>query len=257
MRSESLISIITVVYNGEKALEQTMLSVLNQSYSNIEYIIIDGASTDGTLDIITNYELRIKNGEFPNISFRYISESDEGIYYAMNKGIDKVTGQWINFMNAGDTFYSNSVIKSLFTKSQYLNVDVLYGHVIVLDGKHKNLIFANTLTPKNIMPFCHQSVFVKTNIMQTIKFDTIYKIMADRALFYKLYFDGYVFCCIDEIVSMVKKYGFSTLKIVKSRTELNSILKKYGMISSFMAVLYLFYAVFKDNIWSKIFYKRN
>ena len=88
MNENPRISVITVVYNAKNTIEQTMLSVLSQTYKNIEYIIVDGVSTDGTLDIIKNYELKIKSGEFSNISFRYISEPDKGIYDAMNKGID-------------------------------------------------------------------------------------------------------------------------------------------------------------------------
>ena len=90
-----LLTIITVVYNAEQVLEQTILSVLEQDYANVEYIIIDGASSDGTLDIIKKYE---------NAIDYYISEPDDGIYYAMNKGIALASGQAINFMNAGDYF---------------------------------------------------------------------------------------------------------------------------------------------------------
>jgi len=117
-----LISIITVVYNGETHLEQTIKSVLNQTYPNTEYIIIDGGSTDGTLDIIKKYN--------DKIAF-WVSEPDNGIYDAMNKGIELATGEWINFMNAGDTFANKNTIEKIFSKSSYEEVDVIFGNSII------------------------------------------------------------------------------------------------------------------------------
>jgi len=90
-----LISIITVVFNGEQLLEKTIQSVINQTYDNVEYIIIDGGSTDRTIEIIQKYEHAIDY---------WISENDKGIYNAMNKGISLATGAWVNFMNGGDIF---------------------------------------------------------------------------------------------------------------------------------------------------------
>lgn len=102
-----LVTVITVVYNAKELLEETILSVLNQTYSNIEYIIVDGGSTDGTLDIIKKYQDKIS---------KYISEPDQGIYDAMNKGMSLSKGQWLNFMNAGDSFYSNDVLQKVFER---------------------------------------------------------------------------------------------------------------------------------------------
>lgn len=114
-----IISVVTVSYNTVATIEQTILSVINQTYPNIEYIIIDGGSTDGTIEIIKKYENRIHF---------WISEPDNGIYDAMNKGIDKATGQWINFMNAGDCFHDNKVLESLFGENNYDNCIAIYGN---------------------------------------------------------------------------------------------------------------------------------
>ena len=100
-----LISIITVAYNAIQLIEATIKSVINQSYTSIEYIIIDGGSTDGTIDIIKKYDKYLAY---------WISEPDKGIYDAMNKAIKKANGDWINFMNCGDTFVDENVISEIF-----------------------------------------------------------------------------------------------------------------------------------------------
>ena len=99
------ISVITVCYNAVDVIERTILSVINQTYCNIEYIIVDGNSTDGTMDIINKYRDRISI---------VVSEPDNGVYDAMNKGIGLATGEWLNFMNAGDSFSNESIIEDVF-----------------------------------------------------------------------------------------------------------------------------------------------
>ena len=100
-----LISIITVVRNDVVHIEQTMLSVLGQTYGNVEYIVIDGGSTDGTVDIIKKYADKLAY---------WVSEPDGGIYPAMNKGLQHATGEWVNFMNSGDSFADENVLEEVF-----------------------------------------------------------------------------------------------------------------------------------------------
>lgn len=123
------VSIITVVYNGAGTIEQTIKSVLGQTYKNIEYIIIDGASTDGTQQIVEKYVDKIAY---------YVSEKDEGLYYAMNKGIGKATGEIIGIINSDDWYDINAVknIVGLFSKK---DAEVVYGNTIVVaeDGTEK------------------------------------------------------------------------------------------------------------------------
>lgn len=179
------ITIITVVYNGIDVIEETILSVLNQTYSEVEYIIIDGGSTDGTIDIIKKYEDRISYWK---------SEPDKGIYDAMNKGIFVSSGEWLNFMNAGDTFYNNSIIEDVSTTLITSKADVIFGDVQFIfswGNIHKKGKYLNDQTEE--MPFCHQSTFAKTTLLKEKKFDTKYKICADFNLFFTFWVEGKIF----------------------------------------------------------------
>ena len=111
------ISVVTVCYNSVDTIEETMLSVLNQTYSDVEYIIIDGGSTDGTVDIIKKYADRIAY---------WVSEPDNSIYDAMNKGIAVATGDYINFMNSGDSFASKDSISNVLTNIKE-DIDIVFG----------------------------------------------------------------------------------------------------------------------------------
>jgi glycosyltransferase involved in cell wall biosynthesis len=195
-----LISIITVVYNGASTLEQTILNIINQTYKNIEYIIIDGGSTDGSVDIIKKYEDKITY---------WVSEPDKGIYDAMNKGIKLATGDWINFMNSGDCFYDNSVVFSILP---YLseNNDVLYGDTILKNCKKKFKQYSLSKLKRH-MPFCHQSCFVKSDIYQNCYFDLTYKYCADYKFFYNLYINGYKFARLPLIIVTYDENGVSSL----------------------------------------------
>lgn len=124
--NKPLVSIITVVLNNKKFLEKSILSVLNQNYKNIELIIIDGGSTDGTLDIVKKYKSKINF---------FISEKDNGLYDAMNKGIKNSKGSIIGILNSDDIYYSNAISTAVNYFINNKNIDFLFGGVI----KHKLL----------------------------------------------------------------------------------------------------------------------
>lgn len=116
------LTVISVSFNCAHDIEETILSVLKQTYSNIEYIIIDGGSTDGTLDVLRKYEYAIDY---------WVSEPDRGIYDAMNKGICLARGEWLNFMNAGDLFSGGEIVKEIFTEpANYLHNDFIYSDIL-------------------------------------------------------------------------------------------------------------------------------
>jgi len=112
------VTVVTVTYNAEQYLEQTIKSVIEQDYSNIEYIIIDGGSTDRTLEIIKKYEKYLAY---------WVSEPDDGIFYAMNKGIEVATGDWINFLNAGDTYVNKNILSKVISQTEG-ETDIILSH---------------------------------------------------------------------------------------------------------------------------------
>lgn len=120
--SEPIVTVITIAYNCASAIEETMLSVLNQTYSNIEYIVIDGGSIDGTVDVIKKYDHAIDY---------WVSEPDRGIYDAMNKGVRASTGQWLNCMNVKDVFFSNNTIQILADKYLKGGARFIYSDVLL------------------------------------------------------------------------------------------------------------------------------
>ncbi len=128
------ISIITATYNSQGTLIDTIESVLNQKYSNIEYIIIDGASTDSTLKIIQSYKENFKKAD---IDFRYISEPDNGIYEAMNKGISMATGEWIGILNSDD-WYNDSAVSELVKIQVKNEFSIISANMNKVDKKRKD-----------------------------------------------------------------------------------------------------------------------
>ena len=171
------ITVVTICYNAVNTIEKTILSVINQTYNNIEYIVVDGASTDGTMDIIKKYDDRIA---------KWVSEPDNGIYDAMNKGIDMATGEWINFMNAGDIFFSCFSISSAFDIVDTISADIIYGYQVHSYKYGKYVRIRLSLDRfRYCMPIGHPSTFVKTSLMKECKFDTNFKIAADYNFFFK------------------------------------------------------------------------
>lgn len=222
------ISVITVCYNEENNIERTVKSVLRQSNKNYEYIICDGKSTDKTLEIAESYRSDFnKNG----IDFKVISKKDGGVYFGMNNGIDVATGNYIIFMNAGDTFYGteaiSAVLKALEEADSLPDViygdsnDVRRGFYMYLKADH------NKLTQG--MSMCHQSIFVSSDVMKQEKFDTSLKICADYNLFLGLFLNGKRFLHIDAVISNFYEGGISTVRIDEALEETFKIKDRYGI----------------------------
>lgn len=163
-----LFSIITVVYNAEQYVTETVQSVLDQRCNDYEYIVIDGASTDRTMAILAPYREQIDT---------LISEPDQGIYDAMNKGIERAKGKYINFMNAGDRYYSPDTLDQVarhYEQNGGLNHwDIIYGKVVKISSEASNFqyekgkaVSANSFFLS--IPMCHQAMFIKTDLFRAV-----------------------------------------------------------------------------------------
>lgn len=211
--TQDLVTIVTVTYNAEDLLEETILSVINQSYDNIEYIIIDGSSTDSTIDIIKKYEDKIDY---------WVSEPDDGIYFAMNKAIEKATGKWINFMNADDTFFDHNTILKVM-EQQTESTELIYGN---FKKKNANIVVKaeNQENWYRTMPFNHQTLFTKTDIMKENLFDTNYKIVADLNFILTMYQENRKFQYCDQTLAIFTEGGFANSNTIKMCLESTKVL---------------------------------
>lgn len=169
MINKPLITIITVCYNSENFIRETIESVLNQTYDNIEYIVVDGNSTDNTLNIIKEYETKF-NGRM-----KWISEPDDGIYDAMNKGIDYSKGCYLYFLNSGDYFIENDIITKIMIKSN--TEDFIYGPVKT--GKNIRNNKVNSIFHLIFKTITHQGIIASKKCFVDNKFDQNYKWLAD------------------------------------------------------------------------------
>lgn len=229
-----LVSIVTVVYNGFETIEETILSVINQSYRNIEYIIIDGGSNDGTLELIKNYENKID---------LWISEPDKGIFDAMNKGLTKINGEWVIFMNAGDMFYDDNVITNTFIEN-VSDIDMLYGDVSLYDENDTYFFKSTTNKIKiNLNAVCHQSVFLRAKLHPPFLLD--FKLSADHEIIYNFVKKGNV-KYLDFCVSRILIGGVSS-NLRDTRIEKFKITLKNGnYFDFFLGCFFYLYGAIKD-----------
>lgn len=215
---KKLVSIITVTYNVADTIEKTIESVLNQTYNNIEYIIVDGMSTDGTWEKICKYCDRISV---------LIHEPDEGLYYAMNKGIQRATGDIIGIINGDDWFEADAVETAVSamddsTDATYGNIKLHYsdGSVGTSKGEQIEDIWFNMVP--------HPSIFVKREIYSKMGgFDTGYRIAADYEMILRFYSEGVRFKYLNHCFANFRKGGITTKKDLDTAREVVRISLKY------------------------------
>lgn len=191
------ITVITVAFNACKALMKTMKSIDNQDYPNLEYIVVDGNSADNTVENLRAYKGRLD---------RWVSESDKGIYDAMNKGVAMATGDYCIFMNAGDCFANESVVSQAV--KHFHDNDVIYGDIT------KNNKIKASLSPRNChkMYYCHQAVFTSTNCLKEFPFDNSHSLSADLKQAKQMFLSGKKFLQLQMVIADFDTGGISNVQ---------------------------------------------
>lgn len=221
------VSVVTVTYNAETLLERTLKSVLTQTYPNKEYIIIDGNSKDNTISIIK------KNAH--HLDF-WLSEPDRGIYDAMNKGIAQASGDYVIFMNAGDTFFEENTLEKIFEHNTW--ADIYYGEAQMIDAATlKPVGLRSEFTPHHLpekltwqamawgMVVCHQAILVKKDIIED--FDLTYRYSSDIDWVIRMLKKAKTIENTHQIVATYLLGGVSAQKRRQSLSERYQILKKH------------------------------
>ncbi len=209
------LTIVTVTYNNIEGLKRTLTSVSKLDRNNLEHIIIDGGSTDGSQEYLKDYSIH---------PIRIISETDQGIYDAMNKGISMGTGIWINFLNAGDVFHDDFSLALIGNQ----NHDLLYGSAEVKynDGYKRKMQPGTLDSLWKGMSFSHQSVFVKRELMEKNPFNLTYLYCADFDFIFGLYTNNHSFFDLNQLICSIEAGGISDAKRFKATKEVFAINKK-------------------------------
>lgn len=194
------ISVITINLNNKEGLERTIHSVVLQTFfDNVEYIVVDGGSTDGSIDVIRENERHLAH---------WVSEPDNGIYDAMNKGIDMASGDYCLFLNSGDTFFMPTSIQYVYP---YLDADIVYGDLMIDGYKQKEYPDRLTLNYFQNDSLPHPSTFIRTSILKAKKYDSSYRIIADWIFFRECLFDeGKTYNHVNILVSNFSLGGISS-----------------------------------------------
>jgi len=227
------LSVITVTYNAEHTLERTLKSVREQTYPAIEHIIVDGNSNDGTVALIHRYE---------NERLKWISEPDKGLYDAMNKGIKMATGDYLCFLNAGDTFYDTDTVQKIFASiDENHSPDILYGETAIVDDNGRFLHMRRLQAPKNLtwksfkhgMVVCHQAFIVKRELVEP--YDLSYRFSADFDWCIRMMKKAKNIYNTDLILVDYLNAGMTTANRKASLRERYRIMEKhYGKVSTFL-----------------------
>lgn len=250
-------SIITVNYNNKNGLRKTIESVIHQSFRDFEYIVIDGGSTDGSADVLKEYDAQIDY---------WVSEPDKGIYNAMNKGIAQAKGEYLNFMNSGDCFYAPDILEKVTSynyetdfivgRDYHFNEKIQKGHASILPSRTTMIHFF-------IATLDHQSSFIRRELFDNSPYNESYRLVSDW-IFYveKIVGEGKQVKFIPDIVCRREEGGLSEQQHERNRKEINQYLHEFlpnGVYEDYTTLaqldktsLYRLFSICEDNKSRKI-----
>ena len=221
------LSIITVCYNAEKTIEKTIQSILGQTTTEFEWIVVDGKSADRTNEIIREY---IPTFEKKGIKVNYLSEQDKGIYDAMNKGALMARGAYLTYMNADDLYYESESIEKVLNRLDNTSADIVYGDTCFVKSNENYIEKAKSIeTITYHLPFCPQAAFIKSELQRQIQFDTQFRISADYDFFLQAYLQGRKFERIDQVVAFFNFGGASNQNLIETYREDVAVKVKNGL----------------------------
>lgn len=200
-----VLSVITVCFQARESLSQTIECILRQTWLQMEYLVIDGGSDDGTREMLEQSAPRFAERRIP---FHFLSEPDGGIYDAMNKGARMAEGRWLLFLNAGDLLADDHTLEQLFAKSS--DAQILYGDTLCVYQGQQKLYPALPIEHLTYeMAFCHQSALIRRELMLEHPYDTSYRICADHHFFLSMYLQGQAFEYRPMTISVYEIAGYS------------------------------------------------
>ena len=226
-----LISVITAVFNGAEHIEETILAVAEQTYPNVEHIVVDGGSTDGTVAILEEHSDKLGY---------WVSEPDKGIYDAMNKGIELVSdpGSYVLFANSDDHLYSREALERVISQSS--GEDLVYGKMVLTDGDISGVagrrVDFDDLAQQTL---CHPATFVRRRVFDQVgKFDTSYRIAADYDHIVRCFAAPVTTRFVDVIVATMRMGGVSDDRFLLScRERKNVIRKRFPLVPRLKGIL--------------------
>ena len=213
------LSLITINYNNRSGLLKTIESVVSQSFTDYEWIVIDGGSIDGSRELIVEHSSRISY---------WVSEPDNGIYHAMNKGIDHAKGDYLLFLNSGDWFYDKTSLERSLAHD--FDADVMYGNCVFHYADHETKhYYPSKLTFEFLYrsSLSHCSSFIKREVLTKEHYNENYRIVSDLEFWVKLAFSGGTFHHLDEFVSVFDTTGISSTNHKLDKTERKQMLSQY------------------------------